>query len=167
MQITSANPLTVRLGNKTWTLRGLSHFLHLPHSEGDTRKDPSGFLYHEQEAELWICLAQQLLNRRTGSILIMSPYRAQVALVDRLWDQRFSELRPRPRIQTVDASQGSEADVIVVLITSISYPPGNSILMAEAVDDRSQKHSWLKQYRPIRGKNDLGLVRRETLTSFL
>lgn len=97
MQITSANPLTVRLGNKTWTLCGLSHFLHLPHSEGDTRKDPSGSLYHEQEAELGICLAQQLLNRHTGSILIMSPYRAQVTLVNRLWDQRFSGLRPRPR----------------------------------------------------------------------
>ncbi|GAT27181.1 hypothetical protein RIB2604_02108670 [Aspergillus luchuensis] len=123
--ITSANPLTVRLGNKTWTLRRLSHFLHLPHSEGDTRKDPSESLYHEQEAELGICLAQQLLNRRTGSILIMSPYRAQVALVNRLWDQRFSELRPRPRIQTVDASQGSEADVIIILITLNHGAPGS------------------------------------------
>ncbi|GLA61712.1 mitochondrial escape protein 2 [Aspergillus tubingensis] len=124
MPITSANPLTVRLGNKTWTLHGLSHFLHLPHIEGDTRKDPSGSLYHAQEAELGICLAQQLLNRRIGSILIMSPYRAQVALVNRLWDQRFSELRPRPRIQTVDASQGSEADVIIVLITRNHGAPG-------------------------------------------
>ncbi|GAB1211046.1 hypothetical protein ATERTT37_000158 [Aspergillus terreus] len=52
--------------------------LHLPHVSGNTRKDPSGSLYHQQEAELGICLAQQLLGRGIRSILSMPPYRAQV-----------------------------------------------------------------------------------------
>ena len=52
--------------------------LHLPHVSGNTRKDPSGSLHHQQEAELGICLAKQLLGRGIRSILSMPPYRAQV-----------------------------------------------------------------------------------------
>ncbi|KAB8239521.1 AAA domain-containing protein [Aspergillus alliaceus] len=123
LNITSANPRTVQL-KMTWALRGLSHFLHLPHIKGDTRKDPSGSLFHEQEAGLGVYLAQQLLARRIGSILIMAPYRAQVARVNRFWDQKVPEVKPRPRTQTVDASQGSEAEVIIVLITRNHGAPG-------------------------------------------
>ncbi|KAE8392434.1 AAA domain-containing protein [Aspergillus alliaceus] len=123
LNITSANPRTVQL-KMTWALRGLSHFLHLPHIKGDTRKDPSGSLFQEREAGLGVYLAQQLLARRIGSILIMAPYRAQVARFNRLWDQKVPEVKPRPRTQTVDASQGSEAEVIIVLITRNHGAPG-------------------------------------------
>lgn len=115
--VNATNPLVVRLGDQTWTLPGLSHFVHLDHIRGDTQKDPSGSLYNPQEAELGVPLARGLLDRGVRDILVMSPYRAQVALVQRVWELRNPEVQTRPRIQTVDASQGSEADAVIVLIT--------------------------------------------------
>jgi superfamily I DNA and/or RNA helicase len=115
--IDSANPLVVQLGNLTWSLPGLSHFVHLPRRKNDTKKDPSGSMFHPEEAKLRVALAYSLVARGGRDILIMSPYRAQVALVQRLWELRNPEVQTRPRIQTVDASQGSEADAVIVLIT--------------------------------------------------
>ncbi|OGM42671.1 hypothetical protein ABOM_008445 [Aspergillus bombycis] len=111
------NPLVVRQGNRTWTLPGLSHFLHLAHVEGDTKKDLSGSLFHPTEAEIGVALARSLVDRGCREILIMSPYRAQVALVKKLWEQRHPDAAPCPKVQTVDASQGSEAEAVIVLIT--------------------------------------------------
>ncbi|PLB43389.1 hypothetical protein P170DRAFT_514617 [Aspergillus steynii IBT 23096] len=68
-----------------------------------------------------LSLGLYLLNafRKRGAkdILIMSPYRAQVALVKKIRDQKYPESLIRPRVQTVDASQGSEADAVIVLTT--------------------------------------------------
>ncbi|PWY66812.1 hypothetical protein BO94DRAFT_613549 [Aspergillus sclerotioniger CBS 115572] len=111
------NPLLVTLGNETWTLPGLSHFLHLAHVSNDTKKDFSGSLYHPREAELGIALARSLIDRGFRDVLIISPYKAQVALVKKLWEQRYPNAMPIPRAQTVDASQGSEAPAVIVLIT--------------------------------------------------
>ncbi|KAB8261871.1 P-loop containing nucleoside triphosphate hydrolase protein [Aspergillus pseudonomiae] len=122
--INPQNPLVARQGNRTWTLPGLSHFLHLAHVEGDTNKDPSGSLFHPMEAEVGIALARSLVDRGCQEILIMSPYRAQVALVKKLWEQRHPDAAPCPRVQTVDASQGSEAQVVIVLITRNSGSAG-------------------------------------------
>ncbi|KAL2872774.1 P-loop containing nucleoside triphosphate hydrolase protein [Aspergillus lucknowensis] len=99
--INRVNPLVAQLGDQTWTLRGLSHFVHLAHVKADTQKDASGSLFHAGARD----------------ILIMSPYRAQVGLVQRVWEQMNSNREVRPRVQTVDASQGSEAEVVIVLIT--------------------------------------------------
>ncbi|GKZ22053.1 hypothetical protein AbraIFM66951_004909 [Aspergillus brasiliensis] len=41
----------------------------------------------------------------------MSPYKAQ------LWEQKHPNTHINPRVQTVDASQGSEAEAAIVLIT--------------------------------------------------
>ncbi|GKZ22054.1 mitochondrial escape protein 2 [Aspergillus brasiliensis] len=46
VRVDHQNPVLVKLGNQTWTLPGLSHFLHLAHVTGDTNKDFSGSLYH-------------------------------------------------------------------------------------------------------------------------
>ncbi|GES60421.1 P-loop containing nucleoside triphosphate hydrolase protein [Aspergillus terreus] len=115
--IDSTNPLVVQLGNLTWSLPGLSHFVHLPRRKNDTKKDPSGSMFHPEEAKLGVALAYSLVARGVRDILIMSPYRAQVALVQRLWEQQHPDVQVRTKIQTVDASQGSEADVVIVLIT--------------------------------------------------
>ena len=40
-----------------------------------------------------------------------------MVLVKKIWDQRYPQSRIRPRVQAVDASQGSEADGVIVLIT--------------------------------------------------
>ncbi|EAW06696.1 uncharacterized protein ACLA_083910 [Aspergillus clavatus NRRL 1] len=47
----------------------------------------------------------------------MSPYRAQVTLVKKIWQQRNPDAKVKPKAQTVDASQGSEAGAVVILIT--------------------------------------------------
>ncbi|KAB8221967.1 P-loop containing nucleoside triphosphate hydrolase protein [Aspergillus novoparasiticus] len=115
--INAASPLVVRLGNMTWTLPGLSHFLYLARVEGDARKDPSGSWFHSQEAELGVTLARILMDRGVRDILIMTPYRAQVAEVKKVWEKRYPGIQVHPRVQTVDGSQGSEADAVIVLIT--------------------------------------------------
>ncbi|KAE8326231.1 P-loop containing nucleoside triphosphate hydrolase protein [Aspergillus sergii] len=115
--INAASPLVVRLGNMTWTLPGLSHFLHLARVEGDARKDPSGSWFHSQEAELGVTLARILVDRGVRDILIVTPYRAQVAEVKKIWEKRYPGIQVHPRVQTVDGSQGSEADAVIVLIT--------------------------------------------------
>ncbi|PKY05543.1 P-loop containing nucleoside triphosphate hydrolase protein [Aspergillus campestris IBT 28561] len=115
--VNPGNPVIVRLGSKTWSLPGLSHFLHLARINlDDTNKDPSGSLFHPREAELGVELARSLLDRGARDILIISPYKAQVALVKKVWEQNHPHTIA-PRIQTVDASQGSEAEVVIVLIT--------------------------------------------------
>ncbi|PLN75931.1 P-loop containing nucleoside triphosphate hydrolase protein [Aspergillus taichungensis] len=115
--INPENPVVVRVGNKTWSLAGLSHFLHLARVDSDdNKKDPSGSLYHPREAELGVALARSLFDRGARDILIMSPYKAQVALVKKVWEQKHPTAGA-PRIQTVDASQGSEAEAVIVLIT--------------------------------------------------
>ncbi|KAE8340666.1 hypothetical protein BDV24DRAFT_175147 [Aspergillus arachidicola] len=115
--INAASPLVIRLGNMTWTLPGLSHFLHLARVEGDARKDPSGSWFHSQEAELGVTPARILVDRGVRDILIVTPYRAQVAEVKKIWEKRYPGIQVHPRVQTVDGSQGSEADAVIVLIT--------------------------------------------------
>ncbi|GKZ38120.1 mitochondrial escape protein 2 [Aspergillus brasiliensis] len=117
VRVDHQNPVLVKLGNQTWTLPGLSHFLHLAHVPGDTNKDFSGSLYHPREAELGIALARRLIDRGCRDVLIMSPYKAQVACVKKLWEQKHPNSRITQRVQTVDASQGSEAEAVIVLIT--------------------------------------------------
>lgn len=115
--ITKARPLVVRFGTKSWKLEGFSHFLHLKPSPNDVQKDASGSSFHVREAEFAIVLAKTLIDRGARNILIMSPDRAQVALVKRRWETRYQDVKPPPKVQTVDASQGSEATVVTVLVT--------------------------------------------------
>ncbi|OJJ72153.1 hypothetical protein ASPBRDRAFT_65819 [Aspergillus brasiliensis CBS 101740] len=117
VRVDHQNPVLVKLGNQTWTLPGLSRFLHLAHVPGDTNKDFSGSLYHPREAELGIALARRLIDRGCRDVLIMSPYKAQVACVKKLWEQKHPFSHVTPRVQTSDASHGSEAEAVIVLIT--------------------------------------------------
>ncbi|KAF9882896.1 hypothetical protein FE257_004910 [Aspergillus nanangensis] len=61
-------------------------------------------------------LARSSQDRGSTNILIMSPYKAQVALVKRIWEQKHPDI-PASRVQTVDALQGSEVSSVIVLIT--------------------------------------------------
>ncbi|PYH60417.1 uncharacterized protein BO96DRAFT_328110 [Aspergillus niger CBS 101883] len=63
VKVDHQKPLLVKLGKQTWALSGLSHFLHRKQFENDTKKDPSGSLYHSRKAELGIALAQSLIDR--------------------------------------------------------------------------------------------------------
>ncbi|KAH8433728.1 DEAD/DEAH box helicase [Aspergillus melleus] len=123
-RLNQASPLVVQIGNHTWTIPGVSHFLHLEHTQGDTEKDPSGSLRHPREAELGVTLAKRLQESGARDILIISPYRAQVAQIKKIWDQKYPQSPIRPRVQTVDASPGSEADGVIVLITRNTGGPG-------------------------------------------
>ncbi|KAE8378143.1 hypothetical protein BDV26DRAFT_197474 [Aspergillus bertholletiae] len=109
--INPAKPLVVRLGIATWTLLGLFHFLHLEHA---FKENSSDSLFHAREAELGVALVRSLIDR---DILIISPCRARVALVKKIWEQRNPQANVNPRVQAVDGSQGSEANAVIVLIT--------------------------------------------------
>ncbi|GAB1206333.1 hypothetical protein APSETT445_005018 [Aspergillus pseudonomiae] len=117
LEINPANPLVVRPGHSTWTLPGSSHFIHLALANGDTKKNSSGSLFHPREAELGVALAQGLVDRGCRDILIMSQYRTQVAMVQRVWEHRNPDIHISLKIQTIEDSRGSEADAVMVLIT--------------------------------------------------
>lgn len=61
----------------------------------------------------WGRTGRSVQDRSAGGILIMTPYKAQVTLVKKLQHPHTIE----SKIQTVGASQGSEVEVVIVLMT--------------------------------------------------
>ncbi|RWQ95940.1 hypothetical protein C8Q69DRAFT_224171 [Paecilomyces variotii] len=76
------------------------------------------------EAMLASQLAAELLGIGVRDVLIVSPYRAQVSETANIWSASYPHSECKPRIQTVDSSQGSEADVVIVSLTRARGPPG-------------------------------------------
>jgi AAA domain-containing protein len=54
----------------------------------------------------------------------MSPFKAQIAMMTRLMTREYRDHPVKPRIQTIDASQGSEADAVIILMTRNNGSPG-------------------------------------------
>jgi hypothetical protein len=60
----------------------------------------------------------------TSDVLVMSPSKAQIAMMTRLMTREYRDHLVKPRIQTIDASQGSEADAVIILMTRNNGSPG-------------------------------------------
>ncbi|GES66652.1 P-loop containing nucleoside triphosphate hydrolase protein [Aspergillus terreus] len=123
LNITSANPLRVRLADRTWTLRGLSHFLHLPHIQGSMRKDPSGSLFHQQEAELsgsawpsssWAEPCVSNFDSRAW-LLVEDPRQLQPVILS---GHHLEFIH----VKTIDSFQSSEATVVILDLSIVELP---------------------------------------------
>lgn len=103
--------LRVSIGSQRWTVKRTAAFLDI---RGTTSTDSSGSLSNDSEAKLALSLAAALRAAGVRDVLIMSPYKAQVARCSKLLGDLYPNANAIPRIQTVDASQGSEADAVIV-----------------------------------------------------
>lgn len=94
------------------------------HYRGETILDDSHSIMNPGEAMLASQLAAELLGIGVRDVLIVSPYRAQVSDTANIWSASYPHSECKPRIQTVDSSQGSEADVVILSLTRARGPPG-------------------------------------------
>ena len=105
---------------KSYLLRSLVGFLHF---EGHPLKDASG--YDLREAKLGLDFALFFIQKLgISDVLVMSSFKAQVAMMTRLMTREYRDHLVKPRIQTIDVSQGSEADAVNVLMTRNNGSPG-------------------------------------------
>lgn len=106
-----------------------------------------------------ILLARAVFDIGAHDILNMSPYRAQVALVKKLWTERFPDSERGPRVQTVDASQGSEATIVIVLTSRNGGLAGflRSIKRSNVMLSRARVAQYvIGDYRCLTGKEFRG-----------
>jgi superfamily I DNA and/or RNA helicase len=88
-------------------------------SYGQERREgslPGGGKINNLEARLAVHLAVDLLHRGVAAadVGIIAPYRAQVALIEQLIEERLgTNPTERPKVSTVDAFQGAEKDIII------------------------------------------------------
>lgn len=101
----------VNMGPQRWAVQQTAAFLDV---RGTTCTDSSGSFSNDAEAKLALRLTAALMTAGVEDVLIMSPYKAQVARCSKLLSDLYPNGNPLPRIQTVDASQGSEADAVIV-----------------------------------------------------
>ncbi|KNG88480.1 hypothetical protein ANOM_003219 [Aspergillus nomiae NRRL 13137] len=80
----------------------------------------------EAEIAKIICLARAIRQRPQygRNILIVSPYKAQVALTAQKWEETYPGLETKPRIQAVDGEQEAEGDAVIVMLRTHSVYPG-------------------------------------------
>ncbi|PWY79701.1 hypothetical protein BO70DRAFT_371752 [Aspergillus heteromorphus CBS 117.55] len=106
--------ITISHKGRAWALKDMVGFLHI---RSPTSQDTDGSLMNAGEASLGLALAMQLIASGVKDVLIMSAYRAQVATASNLLASRWPNAPIVPRIQTVEASQGSEAAATIILVT--------------------------------------------------
>lgn len=103
--------LTLNMELQQWIIKRTAAFLDV---RGTISTDPSGSLSNDAEAKLALSLAAALAAAGVRDVLIISPYKAQVARCSKLLGDLYPNANPVPRIQTVDVSHGSEADAVIV-----------------------------------------------------
>ena len=86
------------------------------HVEGNSVRDSSGSSYNEEEVKVVKALVRGLLNCKVkaNGIGIVTPYRAQRSKIL----EEVKKLGIIPEVDTVDAFQGREKDVIIFSVTS-------------------------------------------------
>lgn len=116
--------------------------------------DQNGSRYNLYSAEIvYEVLIQEILSSIgdvTGSVGIISPYRAQAQLIKKLCRCRLDEKKQRLiRFSTVHAFQGEERDIVVLDLTA--GPPARPGFLSE---------QWERMRNPERSANALTNVRR-------
>jgi superfamily I DNA and/or RNA helicase len=108
------------------------------HLDGDEITENTGSTYNLAEAEMVIGLLQELQQKSRGgtfslssaaNVRVITFYAAQVALIQTL--ARRAKLDTRISMSTVDSSQGSESDIVIVSFVRtgkrVSYSSDGSV----------------------------------------
>ena len=102
---------------------------------GGEARTSSGSLTNESEAKKCVTLARELVNAAKGrpyTIAIITPYRAQVALVKRRIQESGVRGAAGPvLVDTVDSFQGREADVVIFSCVRSAMGPGGIGFLAD------------------------------------
>ncbi|OJJ95088.1 hypothetical protein ASPACDRAFT_127593 [Aspergillus aculeatus ATCC 16872] len=64
------------------------------------------------------------LSDRDVYVLVLAPYNAQIAKIKDQLANRYSHAQKRPRVLTVDASQGTEAECVIISLCKNFGTPG-------------------------------------------
>ncbi|RAH64609.1 uncharacterized protein BO66DRAFT_443785 [Aspergillus aculeatinus CBS 121060] len=102
----AASPITVRFNQNCWLIKQDIGFLDI---DAQAQRDASSLWFNLTEARLAVDLAMTLSARRID-VLILTPYNAQVAKIKADLANRYHNATRKPRILTVDSSQGTEAE---------------------------------------------------------
>ncbi|RAK74667.1 C-terminal helicase domain-containing protein [Aspergillus fijiensis CBS 313.89] len=91
--------------------------------DAQAQRDASSLWFSLTEARLAVDLAMTLSARRIN-VLILTPYNAQVAKIKADLANRYHNATRKPRILTVDSSQGTEAECVIVSLSRNVNTPG-------------------------------------------
>lgn len=104
VEIVQQKPLLVKIGTQIWALSGPPYFLYLRNIGNNTKKSPSGSLYHPREAELRAALAKTLIDR--GCLLILGRQADTFDLKDPCWT--YLRMQAALQLSTPRTIEGAE-----------------------------------------------------------
>ena len=159
--------------DKTETLLSIHRLLYIPTRVDDIFSTKTNI--HEAKIvcdlveKICLLLKNNQIEIRQDTLGVITPYRAQIALIRRILEKRMPEVHPFITIDTVERYQGGARDIIILSLCSNKISQFSSLIsLSEDGTDRKLNVALTraKEQIIITGNEDI-LVQNETYRNLI